>query len=167
MYYDLFKKISTPESNNHDEFKTTLIKDTNHRIAKNSKGLPSILINTKEDESLVGNYKGANILLRFKENCKIHEDNASSMFTILSCRSDDELTIKMFLDICETTIPQLNNEPSAIEIKEITNIVINLFKEISDKKRSIIGLWGELFLIYSSSNTRKTLQAWHENPTDK
>ena len=167
MYYDLFKKLSTPESNNDGEFKSSLIKSTKHRVGKNSKGLPSILINTKNNESLVGNYKGANILLRFKENCKIHEDNTSSMFTILSCRSDDELTIKMFLDICETTIPQLNNEPSAEEIKKITNVIIELFKEISDKKRSVIGLWGELFLIYSSSNTKKTLQAWHENPTDK
>ena len=167
MYFDLFKKLSIPESNNDDEFKSILIDNTKHRVAKNSKGLPSILINTKDNESLVSNYKGTNILLRFNENCKIHEDNTSSMFTILSCRSDDELTIKMFLDICETTIPQLNNEPSAEEIKKITNVIIELFREISDKKRSIIGLWGELFLIFSSSNKEKSLQAWHENPTDK
>ena len=67
MYYDLFKKLSTPESNNEGEFKSSLIKSTKHRVGKNSKGLPSILINTKNNESLVGNYKGANILLRFKE----------------------------------------------------------------------------------------------------
>ena len=167
MYFDLFKKLSMPDSNNDDEFKSILIDNTNHRVAKNSKGLPAILINTKDDESLVSNYKGANILLRFNENCKIHEENTSSVFTILSCRSDDELTIKMFLDICETTIPQLNKEPSAEEIKKITSVIIELFKEISDKKRSIIGLWGELFLIYSSLNKEKILQAWHENTTDK
>tara|TARA_Y100000816_G_C26053976_1_gene552917 strand:- start:95 stop:1054 length:960 start_codon:yes stop_codon:yes gene_type:complete len=167
MYYKLFKELSSPNTNNENEFKSSLIPKTSHRVAKNSKGLPSILINTKKDDSLVSNYKGANILLRFKENCKIHEENKSSIFTILSCRSDDDLTIKMFLDICETTISQLNNEPSAKEIKEITNTIIDLFRELSDKKRSLIGLWGELFIIYSSSNIEKTLQAWHENPTDK
>ena len=167
MYHDLFNKLTAPDSNNKDEYKSSKIPNTNHIIGKNFEGLPSILIKTKDQESIVSNYKGANILLRFNENCKIHEDNMSSMFTILSCRSDDELTIKMFLDICETTIPQLNNEPSAEEIKKITNVIIELFKEISDKKRSIIGLWGELFLISSSSNKEKTLQAWHENPTDK
>jgi hypothetical protein len=134
MYFDLFKQLSIPETNNDDEFKSTLIQNTKHRVAKNSKGLPSILINTKDSENLVSNYKGTNILLRFNENCKIHEDKTSSIFTILSCRSDDELTIKMFLDICETTIPQLKNEPSAEEIKKITNIIIELFREISDKK---------------------------------
>jgi len=167
MYHDLFNKLSAPNTKNKDEYKSSKIPNTNHRIGKNFEELPSILIKTKDQESLVSNYKGANILLRFKESCKIHEDNTSSIFTILSCRSNDELTIKMFLDICETTIPQLNNEPSAEEIKKITNVIIDLFREISDKKRSIIGLWGELFLIYSSSNTKKTLQAWHENPTDK
>jgi len=167
MYHDLFNKLTAPDSNNKDEYKSSKIPNTSHIIGKNFEGLPSILIKTKDQESIVSNYKGANILLRFNENCKIHEDKTSSMFTILSCRSDDELTIKMFLDICETTIPQLNNEPSAEEIKKITNVIIELFKEISDKKRSIIGLWGELFLISSSSNKEKTLQAWHENPTDK
>ena len=50
MYYDLFKKLSTPESNNEGEFKSSLIKSTKHRVGKNSKGLPSILINTKNNE---------------------------------------------------------------------------------------------------------------------
>lgn len=167
MYYELFKELSEPNTNSENEFKSSLIPNTSHRIAKNSKGLPSILINTKNDDSLVGNYKGANILLRFKESCKINEENKSSIFTILSCRSDDDLTIKMFLDICETTISQLKNDPSAREIKDITNTIIDLFRELSDKKRSIVGLWGELFIIYTSSNIEKTLQAWHENPTDK
>jgi hypothetical protein len=167
MYHSLFNELSVPDSDNKDEYKSIKIPKTNHRIAKNFEGLPSILIKTKDKDSIVSNYKGANILLRFKENCKIHEDNSKSIFTILSCRSNDELTIKMFLDICETTIPQLNNEPSAEEIKKITNVIVELFREISDKKRSIIGLWGELFLIYSSSNQEKVLKAWHENPSDK
>ena len=76
----LFKELSSPNTNNENEFKSSLIPKTSHRVAKNSKGLPSILINTMKDDSLVSNYKGANILLRFKENCKIHEENKSSIF---------------------------------------------------------------------------------------
>lgn len=167
MFYDLFKKLSLPETSNLDEYKSSIIPNSSHRVAKNFKGLPAILIKTKNDDNMINNYKGDNILLRFKENCKIIEDDKSYVFTILSCRSDDELIIKMFLDICETTLSGLNNEPTCKEIKKITNTIIELFREISDKKRSIIGLWGELFLIKTSSNTEKVLQAWHENPTDK
>ena len=61
--------------------------------------------------------------------------------------------IKIFLDICETTISQLQDEPTPQEIKEKTQILINLFKEMPNKSSSIIVLWGELFLIASSKNT--------------
>jgi hypothetical protein len=165
MLYNLFKKISKPENKEINTFKSIIIPDTNHRVAKNHDGLPSILISTKDDDSLTSNYKGKNILLNFKENC--YENNDAKIFTILSCTSNDELTIKIFLDICETTIPQLKPAPTSVEIKKITLTIIELFREISEKKRSIIGLWGELFLIYSSSNIKKTLEAWHENYNDK
>ena len=59
MYYELFKKLSTPDTNNENEYKSSLIPKSSHRVAKNSEGLPSILINTKEDDSLISNYKGA------------------------------------------------------------------------------------------------------------
>ena len=165
MLYNLFKKISIPETKKNNTYKSIIIPNTNHRVAKNYEGLPSILISTKDDNSLTSNYRGKNILLNFKENCQ--ENNEAKVFTILSCTSNDELTMKMFLDICETTIPELKDAPTASEIKRITNTIIELFREISDKKRSIIGLWGELFLIYSSSNITKTLTAWHENYNDK
>ena len=48
MYYELFKELSSPNTSNENEFKSSLIPNTSHRVAKNSKGLPSILINTKE-----------------------------------------------------------------------------------------------------------------------
>ena len=36
-----------------------------------------------------------------------------------------------------------------------------------DAKRGYIGLWGELFLIASSSNELKVLEAWHNHDEDK
>ena len=67
MYHGLFNKLTTPDSNNKDEYKSSKIPNTNHIIGKNFEGLPSILIKTKDQESIVSNYKGANILLRFNE----------------------------------------------------------------------------------------------------
>ena len=56
MYYELFKKLTSPSANNENEFKTSLIPKTSHRVAKNAKGLPSILINTKDDDSLINTF---------------------------------------------------------------------------------------------------------------
>ena len=65
IYHNLFNELSAPNTKNKDEYKSSKIPNTNHRIGKNFEELPSILIKTKDQESIVSNYKGANILLRF------------------------------------------------------------------------------------------------------
>ena len=167
MLKEIFNKLATPDEKQEDIYKTELIFGKSHRIGKNYKGLPSILINTKKNNDLVAPYKGMNIRLRFDINCKIHEENERENYTILSCISNDDQTIKIFLDICETTISQLGKEPTSKEIKEKTQIIIDLFKELPNKRSSIIGLWGELFLITSSRSISKCLEAWHQHSEDK
>ena len=167
MLEDIFKKLGVPEERQEDVYKTELIKGTLHRVGKNYKGLPSILINTKKNDESVYPYKGLSIRLRFNISCKIHEENERQNYTILSCISADEQIIKIFLDICQTTIPQLGEEPTPKEISEKTQMLIDLFKEMPNKRSSIIGLWGELFLIASSKNITKCLEAWHQHSEDK
>ena len=167
MFEDIFKKLETPEEKEEDIYKTELIKGMPHRIGKNYKGLPSILINTKKNDESVIPYKGLSIRLRFNINCKIHEENERQNYTILSCISDDKQIIKIFLDICQTTISQISLEPTPKEISEKTQMLIDLFKEMPNKRSSIIGLWGELFLIVSSKNITKCLEAWHQHAEDK
>lgn len=167
MLEDIFKKLQTPEENQEDIYNTELIKGKFHRLGKNYKGLPSILINTKKNDESVYPYKGLSIRLRFNISCKIHEENERQNYTILSCISNDEQIIKIFLDICQTTISQLGEEPTPKEISEKTQMLIDLFKEMPNKRSSIIGLWGELFLIASSKNITKSLEAWHQHAEDK
>ncbi len=164
---EIFKNLDTPDEEVEDVFKTELIFGKYHRIGKNYKGLPSILIFTKKDERISAPYKGQNIRLRFNINCKIKEKDENQNYTILSCISSEPQTIKIFLDICETSISQLGDEPTSKEIKNNTDILIDLFKELPNKQSSIIGLWGELFLIASSKNITKSLEAWHQHAEDK
>ena len=167
MLEEIFKKLETPSEKQEDIYKTELILGKYHRLGKNYKGQPSILINTKKNNESVAPYKGMSIRLRFNINCKIHEENEKQNYTILSCISNDEQIIKIFLDICQTTISQLGKEPTPKEISEKTQMLIDLFKEMPNKLSSIVGLWGELFLIASSKNITKCLEAWHQHAEDK
>ena len=167
MLEEIFKKLETPTEKKEDIYKTQLILGKYHRLGKNYNGLPSILINTKKNNESVAPYKGMSIRLRFNINCKIHEENEKQNYTILSCISKDEQIIKIFLDICQTTISQLGKEPTPKEISEKTQMLIDLFKEMPNKLSSIVGLWGELFLIASSKNIPKSLEAWHQHAEDK
>ena len=167
MLEEIFKKLETPSEKQEDIYKTELILGKYHRLGKNYKGQPSILINTKKNNESVAPYRGMSIRLRFNINCKIHEENEKQNYTILSCISNDEQIIKIFLDICQTTISQLGKEPTPKEISEKTQMLIDLFKEMPNKLSSIVGLWGELFLIASSKNITKCLEAWHQHAEDK
>ena len=167
MLEEIFKKLETPSEKQEDIYKTELILGKHHRLGKNYKGQPSILINTKKNNESVAPYRGMSIRLKFNINCKIHEENEKQNYTILSCISNDEQIIKIFLDICQTTISQLGKEPTPKEISEKTQMLIDLFKEMPNKLSSIVGLWGELFLIASSKNITKCLEAWHQHAEDK
>ena len=167
MLEEIFNKLETPTEKKEDIYKTQSILGKYHRLGKNYNGLPSILINTKKNNESVAPYKGMSIRLRFNINCKIHEENEKQNYTILSCISNDEQIIKIFLDICQTTISQLGKEPTPKEISEKTQMLIDLFKEMPNKLSSIVGLWGELFLIASSKNITKCLEAWHQHAEDK
>ena len=167
MLEEIFKKLETPSEKQEDIYKTELILGKYHRLGKNYRGQPSILINTKKNNESVAPYRGMSIRLKFNINCKIHEENEKQNYTILSCISNDEQIIKIFLDICQTTISQLGKEPTPKEISEKTQMLIDLFKEMPNKLSSIVGLWGELFLIASSKNITKCLEAWHQHAEDK
>jgi hypothetical protein len=167
MLEEIFKKLETPSEKQEDIYKTELILGKYHRLGKNYKGQPSILINTKKNNESIAPYRGMSIRLKFNINCKIHEENEKQNYTILSCISNDEQIIKIFLDICQTTISQLGKEPTSKEISEKTQMLIDLFKEMPNKLSSIVGLWGELFLIASSKNITKCLEAWHQHAEDK
>ena len=169
MLEKIFKELKTPEEKQEDIFITELIFNDSHRIGKNYEGQPSILFNTKKKSQSINGYKGANIRLRFNINCNIHEKNKKIFknYTILSCTSDDKKIIQIFLEVCETTFSKISSEPTTKEIKDITQSIIDLFKNMPNKRLSLIGLWGELFLITSSKNISKCLEAWHKHTEDK
>lgn len=162
-----FEKLDIPISEKEDVYNTDKI-FKNHKIGKNFKNQPSILFQTKKT-NLNTNYLGKNIYLRFAVPCTIAEknENLSTNFTILSCISEDKEIKKIFLEVCETTFSSISENPSDEEIFKITESIIDLFKNLPDAKKGYIGLWGELFLIASSSNQLKILEAWHNHVEDK
>ena len=59
----------------------------------------------------------------------------------------------------------------AMDVNEFLKINSNkydiIIADLPDAKKGFIGLWGELFLIVSSNNQVKVLEAWHNHAEDK
>ena len=169
MLKKIFDKLEVPDTEKEDLYVTKKIFKKDHRIGKNLNNQPSLLFKTKQNKTSIDNYLGKNIYLRFNIPCTITEGkkNLSENYTILSCISEDKEIKKIFLEVCETTFLNISDEPSNTEIRKITESIIDLFKNLPDAKKGYIGLWGELFLIASSSNQIKVLEAWHNHTEDK
>ena len=169
MLKEIFENLKIPKEEKDDLYNTETIFKKNHRIGKNFKNQPSLLFKTKKSLDILNNYLGKNLYLRFNIPCTIKEgeENLSENYSILSCISEDKEIKKIFLDVCETTFLKINDEPTNKEISDYTESIIDLFKNLPDAKKGYIGLWGELFLIVSSSNVIKVLDAWHNHNDDK
>jgi len=169
MLKKIFDNLDIPNSQKEDAYVTEKIFKKNHRIGKNFKNQPSLLFKKKENSGVSNNYLGKNIYLRFDVPCTISEgkNSISENYTILSCISEDKEIKKIFLEVCETTFLNISDEPSNGEIRDTTESIIDLFRNLPDAKRGFIGLWGELFLIVSSANQVKVLEAWHNHAEDK
>lgn len=169
MLKNIFESLKIPEGEKEDLYVTQKIFEKSHRIGKNYKNQPSLLFKTKKSNSVLNNYLGKNIYLRFDTPCTIKEDgnNLSQNYSILSCISEDNDIKKIFLEVCETTFLKISDDPTNKEINDYTQSIIDLFKNLPDAKKGYIGLWGELFLITSSTDIIKVLEAWHNHNEDK
>ena len=68
----------------------------------------------------------------------------------------------------EFLIKSLGQNPSSKKIKHTVDKFIELFKAIKEPpKKSIQGLWSELFLIEQSSLPEKVILGWHSIPDEK
>ena len=169
MLKDIFDKLTLPIEEKNDLYTTEKIFKKNHKIGKNFKDQPSLLFISKKSTGINNNYLGKNIHLRFDIPCIIEagKNKLKENYTILSCISEDKQIKKIFLEVCETTFSNIGDVPTNNEINKITETIIDLFKDLPNSKNDLLGLWGELFLIVSSNNQIKCLEAWHNHADDK
>ena len=65
-------------------------------------------------------------------------------------------------------VPSLGNSPNNKQITHTVNKFIELFKVLKEPpKKTLQGLWSELFLIHQSKNLKKLVKAWHTVPEEK
>ena len=65
-------------------------------------------------------------------------------------------------------VPSLGNSLDNKQITHTVNKFIELFKVLKEPpKKTLQGLWSELFLIYQSNNPKKLVKAWHTVPEEK
>lgn len=139
------------------------------RIAKDQNGSPALLISMIDDgntrEGVTIPYK--HIIFSPKRKCKIQTDTTISEYTIalISCSSEDPHLREYFLRSLSGVISAISQNPTRTEVFAILEKLLELFRLMSAPSRnSIQGIWGEMLIIYLSTNSENAIRAWHVNP---
>ena len=91
-----------------------------------------------------------------------------AQYSIIECRSDNLVTANYFLTVCETLIQILGTEPDIRALSSCVTRLASIFQRLhAPPSRTVIGLFGELFIIWRSSDPIETLSYWHEDLTSR
>ncbi|MEN8786966.1 MAG: PD-(D/E)XK motif protein [Flavobacteriales bacterium] len=170
---EIYSKLPFPKKPNSNSFSAkAIIGYENHRIAKDFNDNPSllILISEKKQDFFVANQNLFNIKVTHNVKCEIETDNKISQnnFSVVSYIGQNDDVKDIFLKTCQVLIKSLGQSPSNKKIKQTVDKFIELFKAIKEPpKKSIQGLWSELFLIEQSNFPEKVILGWHSIPEEK
>src|SRR5690554_2617754 len=169
----IYDKLPLPQKPSSNNFSAKAIKGfENHRIAKNFNDNPSLLIFISESDQdfFVANQNLFNIRVTHNVKCEIETDKKVSQnnFSVVSYIGQNDDVKDVFLKTCQVLIKSLGQNPSNKKIKQTVDKFIELFKAIKEPPRkSIQGLWSELFFIEQSDFPEKIILGWHSIPEEK
>lgn len=136
-------------------------------VCKDSLGKPALLIPVSGELSgrLLPNVALENLRVEHSIRCHIAGHGGvsiDSVFTILRCLSDERALQEYFLMTIGTIIPTLPLSPSARDLSEAIDKLVELFHALAQAPtRHVQGLWAELFVITQSTCPISMIEAWH------
>lgn len=109
------------------------------------------------------------ITVLFDQTCNLVFDNdpVEDTYTVVFLKSNDFDLALYFVDVMSTVLEKAGDSPSTHDITREIKRLIELFRRFSQPpKRTLQGLWAELFIIERSSNAEYLIRSWHHTPTD-
>lgn len=143
-----------------------------HRIAKDSAGEPLLLINTAPGgDRLPPPIRLENLGVDYGVHCRIWQGKQiveEGTFTVVRCLSSDPDIATHFLRVGGPFLGCLGPNPIPAQVSHLLDTLVALFRALSEPpRRSVQGLWAELYLIAQARDSRAMLKAWHTQPGER
>jgi len=170
---EIYDNLPLPKGNNSHSYSAKAIKGfENHRIGKNYLNNPSLLIFISEQDKdfYVANQNLFNLKVSHNLKCEVLLENKTiyNNFSVVTYTGQDSDIKDLFLKTSQILIQSLGHNPSNKKIKFIVGKFIELFKSLKEvPKKSLQGLWAELFVIEQSKSPEKMIAGWHSIPEER
>ena len=168
--YKIFADLQQKETINKDSFSAASLPFTQkHKIGISPEGYPMFFIECNNtNHSLDINLEFISVL--FNRTCRLSENNkqSDSIYTIISLKTKNIDFQQYFLEVVCIVLEQLPEKPSHKQLKTEIQKLIELFSRFNRPPRKTIqGLWAELFVIEQAKHPEYLIQSWHSLPEDK
>ena len=169
--YKIFTDLQHSESVNKNSFSALSLPFTQkHKIGISPEGYPMFFIECDTNvHSLDINLEFISVL--FDRPCRLSENDITQfegVYTIISLKTDNIDFQQYFIEIVCIILEQLSETPSHKQLKAEIQKLIELFSRFSRPPRKTIqGLWAEIFIIEQAKDPEYLIQSWHALPEDK
>lgn len=138
-------------------------------VGRNAAGLPVVLLSTLEP-GFHPPIRLGGIDAQFSLPCRIttSTNNFLETFTVLACTATDRQIQRYFLYVADTILRIVGVCPPHSEVVATVRRLMELFQRLADPpKKSIVGLWGELYLLSRAPDHQAAIDAWHNEVDDR
>lgn len=111
----------------------------------------------------------AHLRVRFNVKCTLETSKGldDEILVIVQCLSTDIFIEKAFLQALSVVLPY-GDKVSASELESSIRSLAELFQILQNPASgTVVGLWGELFVISEASNISLAIDAWHALPMER
>jgi hypothetical protein len=145
----------------------------NHKIGvePSTKYITLLIECQNKDKKIINPGGGKYLSIIYDVNCNIkHKGKVAEKknFTVIKLKTKEKDIQNYFIELCVILVNKLGYNPLIEDVKVQFEKLESIFIKLSMvSNKSILGLWGELFLISYSSNPTDLINAWHVDSKDK
>lgn len=137
------------------------------RIGIDHNANPVVLLPEFENDLMAArNYKLKNIEVKYHQSCRFVDkeigEESNYFFSYLKLVNADTNLLDYFLVLMQIFIEKVEENYTSKYVSSAIEHIIDLFsKQHSIELDIILGLWGELFFIYTNEDIPNSIRAWH------
>jgi hypothetical protein len=168
---DLFASLTQPvRDTDLPSFSTVVIGNGPHRLGKGVDGAPALLVSLPSGGPVGTPVELEHISVQQGIRCLLWRPGAEpevATVALVRCRGIEPFLLDYFLGVIEGVLPLLGPTPSEGRVREVVTALTELFRALElPPRKTIQGLWGELYVIAQSSDVMVLLDAWHIDPAE-
>lgn len=142
-------------------------------IGKDNAGNPVLLVETDEagprgqgDPIVL-----ENLSVLHNVDCRLQSQGGvanTARFSVVRCCGDDRTLHEYFLRVLAPILGALPPRPQRRQVVDAINTLIELFRRATQPPRKTVqGLWAELYVIQVASDPSHLIRCWHTMPEDR